>query len=217
MPFASKLPRVHPGTSGVTVLEHMERVDAVEAGLRRLAVEECVIVEEEEELIAAGAVAGAEEAPEEVDVGVSASPAQRPSTILEATDEDAGAGGEGSLTPGRHSPLLSPISDTAVQSGLDSLTSSMTEEDLVAMSRSASALDPNATPMHMRFGSQDPSAGPSALGQTLDWIREETAEQRKRIMISEVWCIYASQYQIGSDVMLQRIEIVQTKALLSCW
>jgi phosphatidylinositol 4-kinase type 2 len=48
VPFAAKFQRVHPGTTGVTVLEHLERLDAVEASLQRLG--------------------GAEE--EEVDVGV---------------------------------------------------------------------------------------------------------------------------------------------------
>ncbi|KAG6810974.1 hypothetical protein H0H92_009557 [Tricholoma furcatifolium] len=38
--FATKFQRVHPGTTGVTVLEHLERLDAVEASLQRLGVEE---------------------------------------------------------------------------------------------------------------------------------------------------------------------------------
>lgn len=36
IPFAAKFERVHPGTTGVTVLEHLERLHAVEAGLQRL-------------------------------------------------------------------------------------------------------------------------------------------------------------------------------------
>lgn len=36
VPFAAKFQRVHPGTTGVTVLEHLERLDAVEASLQRL-------------------------------------------------------------------------------------------------------------------------------------------------------------------------------------
>jgi phosphatidylinositol 4-kinase type 2 len=38
VPFAAKFQRVHPGTTGVTVLEHLERLDAVEASLQRLGV-----------------------------------------------------------------------------------------------------------------------------------------------------------------------------------
>ena len=40
VPFAAKFQRVHPGTTGVTVLEHLERLDAVEASLQRLGVDE---------------------------------------------------------------------------------------------------------------------------------------------------------------------------------
>jgi len=40
VPFAAKFQRVHPGTTGVTVLEHLERLDAVEASLQRLGPEE---------------------------------------------------------------------------------------------------------------------------------------------------------------------------------
>jgi hypothetical protein len=58
VPFAAKFQRVHPGTTGVTVLEHLERLDAVEARLQRLG--------------------GAEE--EEIDVGVASTrPVQVPS------------------------------------------------------------------------------------------------------------------------------------------
>ncbi|KAI0341916.1 hypothetical protein BDW22DRAFT_1331270 [Trametopsis cervina] len=46
--FSAKFSRVHPATTGVTVLEHMERLDAVEAGLKRLGVEEDPIDEDEE-------------------------------------------------------------------------------------------------------------------------------------------------------------------------
>ncbi|PFH51476.1 hypothetical protein AMATHDRAFT_142297 [Amanita thiersii Skay4041] len=38
IPFAAKFQRVHPGTTGVTVLEHLERLDAVEASLQRLSI-----------------------------------------------------------------------------------------------------------------------------------------------------------------------------------
>ncbi|KAJ7084380.1 phosphatidylinositol 3 and 4-kinase-domain-containing protein, partial [Mycena belliarum] len=40
VPFAAKFKRVHPGTKGIDVLEHLERLDAVEASLQRLGMEE---------------------------------------------------------------------------------------------------------------------------------------------------------------------------------
>jgi len=49
VPFASKVSRVNPGATGVSVLEHMEKLDKVEAGLKRLAVEEEVLFEQDEE------------------------------------------------------------------------------------------------------------------------------------------------------------------------
>ena len=44
----SKFPRIHPGASGVAVLEHLERLDAVEAGLQRLGSPRGDVIEEEE-------------------------------------------------------------------------------------------------------------------------------------------------------------------------
>ncbi|KAH9895131.1 phosphatidylinositol 3 and 4-kinase-domain-containing protein [Cubamyces lactineus] len=55
--FSAKFQRVHPATTGVTVLEHMERLDAVEAGLKRLGVDD-------------GDVVGDGDEGEEVDVGL---------------------------------------------------------------------------------------------------------------------------------------------------
>lgn len=166
VPFVSTLPRVHPGTTGVTVLEHMERVDAVEAGLRRLQVDDNVIHEEDEE----------------VDVGVVSS---RPSTIREVDTVR-----ERSVTPTAGvSPSISPTDATFDQTkptGQDSLASSMTEEDLVAMSQSTSALEAGRQSMHPRFNSHE-GTNSTARPANLDWIREEdVVEERKRIMIQEV-------------------------------
>ena len=49
IPFASKVSRVNPGATGVSVLEHMEKLDKVEAGLKRLGTEEEVLFEQDEE------------------------------------------------------------------------------------------------------------------------------------------------------------------------
>ncbi|KAF8492299.1 phosphatidylinositol 3 and 4-kinase-domain-containing protein [Gautieria morchelliformis] len=49
VPFANKFQKINPGASGVTVLEHMERLDEVERGLKKLGMEEVVVEEEEEE------------------------------------------------------------------------------------------------------------------------------------------------------------------------
>lgn len=49
VPFSAKFQRVHPGTTGVTVLEHLERLDAVEAGLERLGMRDGMQDEMDEE------------------------------------------------------------------------------------------------------------------------------------------------------------------------
>ena len=49
VPFASKYEQVNPGASGVSVLEHLERLDKVEAGLQRLRVGDSVAEENEAE------------------------------------------------------------------------------------------------------------------------------------------------------------------------
>ncbi|KIJ39911.1 hypothetical protein M422DRAFT_32512 [Sphaerobolus stellatus SS14] len=63
VPFAGKFQKINPGASGVRVLEHMERYDEVERGLKKLGMEETVLEEEEEE----------------GDIGVKADPTTAPS------------------------------------------------------------------------------------------------------------------------------------------
>jgi phosphatidylinositol 4-kinase type 2 len=113
VPFAAKFQRVHPGTTGVTVLEHLERLDAVEASLQRLGGEE---EEEEEE--------------EEVDVGVaSTKPVQVPTVPVASS----------STIP--TSPFSPPGSPLATVHEVASSASSIAEEDLAAMSKSMSYVE----------------------------------------------------------------------------
>lgn len=57
VPFANKFQKINPGASGVTVLEHMERLDEVERGLKKLGMEEVVVEEDENEEEDVGMVA----------------------------------------------------------------------------------------------------------------------------------------------------------------
>lgn len=112
VPFAAKFQRVHPGTTGVRVLEHLERLDAVEASLERL---------------------GVDDDGEEVDVGESSTfhPAQisrNPSTST-----------SGSKVP--TSPYSPPGSPLPTVHEVSSSASSIAEEDLVALSKSTSHVD----------------------------------------------------------------------------
>lgn len=91
VPFAAKFQRVHPGTTGVTVLEHLERLDAVEASLQRLGVDDDI---------------------EEVDVGESSStrPVQIPRNQVASSSN---AGTSPFSPPGSPLPTVPEVSSSA--------------------------------------------------------------------------------------------------------
>ncbi|KAI0088026.1 phosphatidylinositol 3 and 4-kinase-domain-containing protein [Irpex rosettiformis] len=119
--FSAKFSRVHPATTGVTVLEHMERLDAVEAGLKRIGVEEDDVDEEE------------------MDVGtVTAKP-------IPKKPEDPEA--EPLVSPSALSERLPAVPEDEAD---DDYEHGMTEEDLVTMSKSMPHLE-SPTPLHSRW------------------------------------------------------------------
>lgn len=164
VPFSSKFQKVHPGTTGVTMLEHLERLDAVEASLQRLGVDEPLIEEDEEE-----------------DVGESSASRHRGSLLIqteeqETTPQDLSASVQ-------FSPPESPDGVTSLPSD-QSLACSMTEEDLTAMSKSMSHVEPPSA-RHMRWNSHA-ARSRQQLDNALEWMTADEAEQRKRIVIVEV-------------------------------
>ncbi|KAJ7262182.1 phosphatidylinositol 3 and 4-kinase-domain-containing protein [Mycena haematopus] len=109
VPFAAKFNRVHPGTKGIDVLEHLERLDAVEASLQRLGGED-------------------EYDDEEVDVGESSSttkPIQVPKHRVGSPSDPSG------MPTSPFSPPGSPPLPTVLE--VPSATSSDAEEEDVAM------------------------------------------------------------------------------------
>ena len=86
VPFAAKFQRVHPGTTGVTVLEHLERLDAVEASLQRLGVDDS---EETEEVDVGEVAAQSIKPPTEAtsSTGAPTSPFSPPGSPLPAVQE----------------------------------------------------------------------------------------------------------------------------------
>ncbi|KAG9316481.1 phosphatidylinositol 4-kinase [Chiua virens] len=174
VPFSAKFQKVHPGTTGVTVLEHLERLDAVEASLQRLGVDEPLIEEEDEE----------------VDVGECST--SRDASLLIHTEDDGAAIRDLSASVPQ---LPSPASNGLT--GDESLASSVTEEDLTAMSKSMSHVEP-PIPRHTRWNSHATHSRQS-LENTLEWMTADEAEQRKR------------------TVIVERLEMVHAKPLLSCW
>ncbi|KAI9509402.1 phosphatidylinositol 3 and 4-kinase-domain-containing protein [Russula earlei] len=163
VPFSAKFQKVHPGTTGVTVLEHLERLDAVEASLERLTAED--VTEEIEQ-----------------DVGESSS-APRPITAtgrLALSDSALIASGSAPSRAG--APELAPVPEA--DSPTPSTLIEEHEEDVVALSKSLSHLDTaplSAAAFHHGRGTSSHSA--QVANRALDWMQDEPA--KKRVVISE--------------------------------
>ncbi|RXW21279.1 hypothetical protein EST38_g4560 [Candolleomyces aberdarensis] len=158
VPFAAKFQRIHPGTTGVTVLEHLERLDAVEASLQRLGVQE-------------------EEQEEEVDMGVSSAPL--PSRPMPISRSGSGDG----RPPVAQSPFSAPGEplEPVTEVSTPSRRSSMDEDDLAAMSKSTSHVEGQRP-----FAGRKNIGTISTAG--LDWIaaqEEEEDDGSKTVMIAE--------------------------------
>ena len=152
VPFAAKFQRVHPGTTGVTVLEHLERLDAVEASLKRLGREESVIEEEEEE--------------EEVDVAESST---RPRKVTPGAVDEAPT-----------SPFSPPGSPLPTVPEIASSANSIVEEDLVAMSKSMSHAEVSSSSSHFRWSNRNTHSNERGLNH--DWMRGEDSTQKRVVI-----------------------------------
>jgi phosphatidylinositol 4-kinase type 2 len=168
VPFSAKFQRVHPGTTGVTVLEHLERLDAVEASLERLAVEN---------------------ATEEIEEDVAEySSGPRPITVASRLPLSENALPSSSSAPSRAgAPELAPVPEAESPTPSTLLEEHEEEEDVVALSKSLSHLDTgpmSAGLQHVRGAS---SHSAQAANRTLDWMHEEPV--KKRVVIQEVGMI----------------------------
>ena len=168
MPFSAKFQRVHPGTTGVTVLEHMERLDAVEASLERLGIEN-VVEEEIEEDVGESSSSSAPPRPIAVPNGLVLA-----ESALIASSSAPSRGGAPELTP-------VPEADSPTPS---MLTEEHEEEDVVAMSKSLSHIDTRPPSASAQSGRGTGSHSVQATRRMLDWMQDEPA--KKRTVISEV-------------------------------
>ena len=160
--FSAKFQRVHPATTGVTVLEHMERLDAVEAGLKRLGIEEDAVDEEE------------------VDVGT-----VRPKAKKRKEPEPAEPSAAPLLmSPSGQNERLAVVHehDHDIGSANDD-TDSVAEEDLVAMSKSMS---------HMDRSPQSRWNSPSGQSNLDWMDIDGATSPRRRTVIAEVRCLEMS-------------------------
>ena len=174
--FSTTYSKVHPGTTGVAVLEQMERLDAVEASLKKLG----------------GGVGGGDNpgnADHEVDVGESSTSAKnnrqsapgrtsRSSSSHTHNNDDSvppimTASFSGPLSPGAISDGLPAVAEEAPSSN----ASEMGDEDLMQMSKSMSYMDARPS-LHSRWVSQD--------GNRLDWVIDEEETPKPKMVIVEV-------------------------------
>jgi len=143
VPFSAKFQKVHQSVTGVTVLEHLERLDAVEASLTRLGRGDDSIIEEGDE---------------EVDVGESSQ--TMPITI----PQNAAISPSTEATSSQFTPPGSPSLPTVPENM--ALESSVTEEDLAMLSKSVSYAE--GPPGHARWsnihGRQEEGV------RNLDWM-----------------------------------------------
>jgi len=176
VPFSAKFQKVHQSVTGVTVLEHLERLDAVEASLKRLGGGEDAIIEEDDE---------------EIDVGESSQ--TKPVAIPQNEDYSFAVDGTPSQVTPPGSPPLASVPEHMP------LENSVTEEDLAQMSKSMSHAE--GPPIgHTRWASIH---GRQEEGmRTLDWM--QTGEEQ-------------NEGQKGTTVIVERLETINRKPLLSCW
>lgn len=175
VPFSAKFQRVHPGTTGVTVLEHMERLDKVEASLDRLA-------------------GGEDEAEmdEEQDVGDLARPTVPVMALLSPPEAISGPSSAPSAPFAGPSPSLAPVQEVSSSSSTHSQTDAASpppevdeedEEDVAALSKSLSHID------HVAHGRWTRQLGiePRTAAPGLEWMQSQDSEvASKKTVIVEV-------------------------------
>ncbi|KAI0051900.1 hypothetical protein FA95DRAFT_1484684 [Auriscalpium vulgare] len=172
VPFSAKFQRVHPGTTGVTVLEHLERLDAVEASLDRLAMDDVVEEDEPEQDVAESATSH---------TSSQRSAVAGPST-LSVPD---GVQSPPSKTAGSELPPVMEVSSSR-SSTLQETEADEEEYDVAGLSKSLSHIDgsPLSAPLHGRGMSHTGHSRDQEQPRSLAWMHEETGA-KKRTVVSE--------------------------------
>ena len=215
--FSTTYSKVHPGTTGVAVLEQMERLDAVEASLKKLG----------------GGVGGdnSEDADREVDVAESPTPAgtrnNKQPALISAPGRTSRSSSrthsnDDGVPPMMIASFSGPFSTGATPDGLPAVVeeapssngSDVGDEDFAQMSRSMSYMDARPS-FHSRWVSQDGNR------PRLDWIIDEGETSKPKMVIVEVRTFPPVPFWLigyGTDCrcfMAQRIETVDAKPFLS--
>lgn len=153
VPFVAKFQRIHPGTTGVTVLEHLERLDAVEASLQRLEVEE-----------------------EEVDVGEAIQPKPLPVSRTSSDGYRDMPGASSGSAPNPSLPFSPPGSPLPTVLEVASSASSVLEEDLAALSKSTSHVEG----LRRSLGHDQHE---SVASSHIDWIQQTSENTKRNVII----------------------------------
>ena len=182
--FSTTYSKVHPGTTGVAVLEQMERLDAVEASLKKLG----------------GGVGGdsSENPDREEDVAESATSPRtrnnRPSVTIapgrisrSSSSHTHTCSNDDGVPPIMTASFSGPFSPGGISDGLlavveeapSSNASEMGDEDLAQMSKSMSYMDARPS-FHSRWMSQDGNR------PRLDWIIDEGETPKSKTVVVEV-------------------------------
>lgn len=173
--FSAKFQRVHPATTGVTVLEHMERLDAVEAGLKRLAVDDENVVQDDEEVDVGESSSSVRS---QNRIPSSAPPGQTTFTSPPLSREPSGEGGVGLLSPGGTSERLPAVPEADDAESHNALEMSFAEEDLVALSKSTSQIEVPA--LHTRFASFQNHTREGER-PSLEWMQSDPASESPKV------------------------------------
>jgi phosphatidylinositol 4-kinase type 2 len=174
--FATTYNKVHPGTTGVAVLEQMERLDAVEASLKKL-----------------GGSAGEDNsgnADREVDVAEASTSTrnnrpQAPGRVSRSSSSHTHSNDDsvppmmiasfsGPFSPGDLSDGLPAVAEEAPSSNASEVGDG--DEDFAQMSKSMSYMD-GRPPVHSRWASQDGNR------PRLDWIIDEEMPKPKMVVV----------------------------------
>lgn len=183
--FSTTYSKVHPGTTGVAVLEQMERLDAVEASLKKLS---------------GGTGDDSGNPDREVDVAESITsrknrppgPASAPGrisrsssshTYTQSIDDTVPPMMTASFSGGFSSGGVSDGPLAVVEEAPSSNASEVGDEDLAQMSRSMSYMDARPS-LHSRWVSQDVNR------PGLDWIIDEEETPKPKMVIVEVRAFY---------------------------
>ena len=216
--FSTTYSKVHPGTTGVAVLEQMERLDAVEASLKKLG----------------GGVSGDNSGnpDHEEDVAESGtSPRTRnnrpglisaPGRISRSSSSHTHTySNDDGVSPMMTASFSGPFSPGGVPDGLPAVAeeaapsnaSEVGDEDLAQMSKSMSYMDARPS-VHSRWMSQDGNR------PRLDWIIDEGETPKSKTVIVEVrtflpFLSYTIGWGTDHHRFMQRVETVNAKPFLS--